>query len=216
MWSRRTDRHRAGYRRRHADRAVNGHFAHPHQRPWALLDEFVNNGLARIVGAEPAEVIAMNTLTVNLHILLVTFYTPTSKRFKVLLEHKAFPSDHVRARARGVHAHGGQASLRREAHARPARRSRALCCHAEGWLGQYAIESCVRNHGFDPKQAMVLLQPRAGEATLRPEDILAAIEVSAHCAANARAALLRGAVFRACSPRRYSQRTGGARPHGVT
>jgi kynureninase len=82
-------------------RGVHGHFDHAHGRPWVALDEFVNASLARVVGAAPAEVVAVNTLTVNLHVLLATFYTPTNDRYRILLEDKAFPSDHVGA----PHAH---------------------------------------------------------------------------------------------------------------
>lgn len=52
--------------------------------------------MSRLVGATPAEVAAMGTLTSNLHLLLASFYVPTETRFKVLLDWKAFPSDHVR------------------------------------------------------------------------------------------------------------------------
>jgi len=92
--------------------AVNGHFDHPHQRPWARLDEFVNASSARLVGAKPEEVIIMNTLTVNLHILLVTFYTPTAARYKVIMEEKAFPSDHVRGDRLSLAAGQAGANLR--------------------------------------------------------------------------------------------------------
>ncbi|KAG0168969.1 Kynureninase (L-kynurenine hydrolase) [Apophysomyces sp. BC1034] len=77
-----------------AARGVEGHWNHPHGRPWVTIDEVVKEPLAHLVGAKPLEVTAMNTLTSNLHAMLVTFYRPTSERFKILIEKKAFPSDH--------------------------------------------------------------------------------------------------------------------------
>jgi kynureninase len=76
----------------------------------------------------------MNTLTVNLHLMMVSFYRPTKDRFKIIMEAGAFPSD------------------------------------------QYAVESQVRVHGFDPETAIVEVAPRAGENSLRTEDIVATIE----------------------------------------
>ena len=73
------------------DVAVRGHFEPP--RPWLSYHELVRGGLARLVGAEPHEVVAMNSLTVNLHLMLTSFYRPTTTRFKILMEDHAFPSD---------------------------------------------------------------------------------------------------------------------------
>jgi kynureninase len=70
---------------------VEGHF---HSRkPWLPYHEQFAEPVARIVGAKPEEVVVMNQLTVNLHILLVSFYRPTKTRYKILCEAKAFPSD---------------------------------------------------------------------------------------------------------------------------
>jgi kynureninase len=70
---------------------VEGHFKP--MRPWVSFHELFAEHLARIVGARPYEVVAMNTLTVNLHLMLTSFYRPTVNRFKVLVGHAAFPSD---------------------------------------------------------------------------------------------------------------------------
>ena len=72
--------------------AVEGHAAA--RRPWVPYHELVREPLARLVGAEPLEVVAMNSLTVNLHLMLVSFYRPSGARRKIVLERGAFPSDH--------------------------------------------------------------------------------------------------------------------------
>ncbi|RZM08027.1 MAG: kynureninase, partial [Pedobacter sp.] len=102
--------------------------------PWMFYHKSLKKLMAPIVGASPEEVCPMNTLTVNLHLLMVSFYKPSGTRFKIIMEAGAFPSD------------------------------------------QYAIESQVRFHGFDPNEAIIEVAPRQGEYTLRTEDIMAAIE----------------------------------------
>ena len=74
-----------------AELAVEGHF-HA-KNPWMPYHEFLTNSYAKIVGADPSEVIAMNTLTVNLHLMMVSFYHPNQKKHKILIESDAFPSD---------------------------------------------------------------------------------------------------------------------------
>ncbi|KAG9349146.1 hypothetical protein JZ751_029468, partial [Albula glossodonta] len=103
-------------------------------RPWAWAENNIEDLMANIVGAKAEEVALMNGLTVNLHLLLLSFYKPTATRHKILIEDKAFPSDH------------------------------------------YAVESQIQLRGFDPQQSMLLMKSRAGEDTLRTEDILDTIE----------------------------------------
>lgn len=117
-----------------ANLAVEGWF--DGNEPWMFYHKELKKLMAPIVGALPEEVCPMNTLTVNLHLLMVSFYQPKGKRFKIIMEGGAFPSD------------------------------------------QYAIESQVRFHGFDPKDAIIEVFPRKGEQTLRTEDIVAKIEGS--------------------------------------
>ncbi len=71
--------------------AVEGHFREP--APWMTYHGLVRHGLAEIVGAQPSEVVAMNSLTANLHLMMVSFYQPTSQRPAILMEAGAFPSD---------------------------------------------------------------------------------------------------------------------------
>src|SRR5204862_8258047 len=61
--------------------------------PWYSYHETLREPTARLIGAKPVEVICMNSLTVNLHLMMATFYQPTKRRFKVLMEDPAFPSD---------------------------------------------------------------------------------------------------------------------------
>ncbi|MBL7741297.1 MAG: kynureninase [Chitinophagaceae bacterium] len=111
---------------------VEGHF-HA-KNPWMPYHEIFPQQLSTIVGCLPHEVVVMNSLTVNLHLLMVTFYRPTKERYKIICEAKAFPSD------------------------------------------QYAFESQVKYHGFDPAEAIIEVAPREGEHILRTEDILSVIQ----------------------------------------
>jgi kynureninase len=115
-----------------AEHGVEGHFRG--DLPWMHYHKFLTDQTARLVGALPHEVVVMNTLTVNLHLMMATFYRPTATRFKIVMEAGAFPSD------------------------------------------QYAMETQARWHGLEPDTAIVELTPRAGEDTLRTEDILQTIE----------------------------------------
>ncbi len=114
-----------------AELAVEGHFHGT--APWMHSHGPLAEASAPVVGALPHEVVIMNGLSVNLHLLLVSFYRPAGARYKVLMEGGAFPSD------------------------------------------QYALETQARLHGLDPADAIVELEPRPGEHTLRTEDITAKI-----------------------------------------
>jgi len=70
---------------------VEAHFHGKH--PWMPYHAFVRDSLAEVVGAQPGEVVAMNTLSVNLHLMMVSFYRPTPERHAILIEAGAFPSD---------------------------------------------------------------------------------------------------------------------------
>jgi kynureninase len=107
------------------------------RNPWLYYHESFIKPLSKIVGCKEDEVTVMNSLTVNLHLLMLTLYKPTSERFKVIMEAGAFPSD------------------------------------------QYAVETQVKQYGFDPVEAVIEIAPRQGEKTLRNEDIIAAIEKDA-------------------------------------
>ena len=74
-----------------ANLGVEGHT--DAKNPWLKYHEFLTESMAQIVGAKPIEVVVMNTLTVNLHLMMVSFYQPTKTRYKILIEADAFPSD---------------------------------------------------------------------------------------------------------------------------
>ncbi|MEI7973446.1 MAG: kynureninase [Bdellovibrio sp.] len=84
--------------------AVEGHFKGPH--PWLPYHERVTESLAKLVGARPSEVVAMNSLTVNLHLMMVSFYKVRGLKRKVLIEQNAFPSDQYAVDSQ-VRFHGG-------------------------------------------------------------------------------------------------------------
>ncbi len=111
---------------------VQGH--HEASRPWIGYHEHAAAPLAALVGASESEVVAMNSLTVNLHLMMVSFFRPQGRRRRILIEASAFPSD------------------------------------------RYAVVSQLAFHGLSAQQTLIEVSPRAGERTLRTEDIVAAIE----------------------------------------
>ena len=74
-----------------ANLGVEGHFQA--KNPWMPYHEYLTQTMAKIMGAKPIEVVVMNTLTANLHFLMASFYSPTKKQPKILIESDAFPSD---------------------------------------------------------------------------------------------------------------------------
>jgi len=86
-----------------AQLALDGHFGGP--RPWVPYQELMRETSARLVGARVGETVCMNTLTVNLHLLMATFYRPTAERFRIVIEDAAFPSDSYAVASQAVH-HG--------------------------------------------------------------------------------------------------------------
>ena len=81
-----------------ASKGVYGHFKDIEDGnlvPWLHVDDDIKDDMAKVVGALPSEVAVMQTLTANLHLMMSSFYRPTKEKFKIILEGKAFPSDHV-------------------------------------------------------------------------------------------------------------------------
>ena len=74
-----------------ANLGVEGHT--DAKNPWLRYHEYLTESMAHVVGAKPIEVVVMNTLTTNLHLMMVSFYQPTKTRYKILIESDAFPSD---------------------------------------------------------------------------------------------------------------------------
>jgi kynureninase len=115
-----------------AKHGVEGHLKA--KTPWLSYHENLTFSTAKLIGALPTEIVIMNTLSVNLHLMMVSFYRPDATRRKILVEAGAFPSD------------------------------------------QYAVQSQIAFHGFDPKSDLVEVSPRAGEENIRLQDLLEAIE----------------------------------------
>ncbi|KAL9073721.1 MAG: hypothetical protein Q9161_002759 [Pseudevernia consocians] len=121
-----------------ATKGVLGHFTELEDSdlpPFLHVDDAAAKLMAPLVGAEASEVAVMETLTANLHLLMASFYRPNQEKYKIIIEGKAFPSDH------------------------------------------YAVESQIRHHGFDPKEAMVLIEPEdPSVATISTSHILSVID----------------------------------------
>ncbi|MCC8915138.1 kynureninase [Xanthomonas axonopodis pv. desmodiigangetici] len=133
--------------------AVEGHFTGPTQ--WLTYHQLVRDGLARVVGAQPGEVVAMNTLSVNLHLMMASFYRPTAERGAILIEAGAFPSDR----------HAVESQLRLHG-LDPARHLIEVDAdEPNGTVSMTAIAEAIAQHG--PRLALVLwpgIQYRTGQA----------------------------------------------------
>jgi kynureninase len=132
---------------------VEGHFKG--RLPWMDYHEFVRDDLAAVVGAKPSEVVAMNTLGVNLHLMMVSFYRPTKERPAILIEAGAFPTDRYAVESQ-IRFHGfdpANALIELEAD------------EANGIISPAAIERVLAEHGS--RIALVMLpgvQYRNGQA----------------------------------------------------
>ena len=82
---------------------VDGHFRARH--PWVQYNNLLTEQTARLVGAQPIEVVTMNSLTVNLHLMMVSFYRPTAQRHRIVIEQNAFPSDQYAVKSQ-IQFHG--------------------------------------------------------------------------------------------------------------
>jgi len=103
------------------------------ERPWFTREETLREPMARVVGARPAEIGILNSLTVNLHLLLTSFYRPAGRHRRILVDGPLFPSD------------------------------------------RHALTTHLAQRGLDPESDLVVVGPRAGEATVRTADLEAAI-----------------------------------------
>ncbi len=112
---------------------VVGGYLHA-KNPWLYYQHNFSRPLSKIVGCQENEVTVMNTLTVNLHLMMLSFYHPTKQKYKIMMEAGAFPSD------------------------------------------QYAVETQVKFHGFDPDNAIIEISPKKGEKIINEDDIIEAIE----------------------------------------
>lgn len=132
--------------------AVEGHFKG--RLPWMDYHEFVRDGLAEVTGALPSEVVAMNTLGVNLHLMMVSFYRPTPDRHAILIEAGAFPTDRYAVESQ-IRYHGFSPALSL---------IELQPDEPNGTLSMAAIERALAEHG--DRIALVLLpgvQYRSGQ-----------------------------------------------------
>ncbi len=147
---------------------VEGHFHAKH--PWLPYHEFVAEPLARLVGAKPIEVVAMNSLTVNLHLLMASFYRPTAERYKIIIEKGAFPSDQYAVASQiNFHGYSAKSSETKSSETKGSDTKGSL--PFKGGAASASDDGVVAASG-----SLIELTPREGETTLRTEDILNTID----------------------------------------
>ena len=144
--------------------AVEGHLHAKH--PWLPYHEFLTEQMARVIGAKPIETVVMNSLTVNLHLMMVSFYRPQGDRTKIVIEKGAFPSDQYAIQSQ-LNAHAAWTS--------------AVQSSSFSWpaLPQDASGQHEPPKGGTPNPGdsnLLELAPREGEITLRTDDIIETIE----------------------------------------
>lgn len=133
--------------------AVEGHFREP--APWMPYHSLVRDALAEVVGAQPVEVVAMNSLTANLHLMMVSFFRPDAQRNAILIEAGAFPSDH----------HAVASQLKHHGLTPEHCLIEVQPDQADGTISMAAIERAITEHG--PRLSLVLwpgVQYRTGQA----------------------------------------------------
>ncbi len=141
--------------------AVEGHFNGAN--PWMTYHEEISAKMAAIVGAKPLETVMMNLLTVNLHLLLVSFYRPNGKRNKIVIEKGAFPSDQYAVKSQ-IDFHQFVQS--------PAFRRQSVDTRSTLTANEEPPEGGTQN-------LLIELAPRDGEDILRTEDIIKTLEANA-------------------------------------
>ncbi len=119
------------------------------KNPWLPYHELLTEQMSRVVGAKPIETVVMNSLTTNLHLLMVSFYRPSNSRYKIVIEKGAFPSDQYAVESQ-------------------------LRFHASGKL-QFAEPAAQNNKLKFVGHSLIELAPRDGETVLRTEEILETI-----------------------------------------
>ncbi len=149
--------------------------AHLHAKnPWLPYHEFLTERMAAIVGAKPIETVMMNSLTVNLHFLLVSFYRPSAERFKIVIEKGAFPSDQYAIKSQlRFHGYVSEPGAIATGFFRGDDENPVAIAHGTDNAGKNPVAIAP---GSDKSGSLISLAPREDESILRTEDIIETIE----------------------------------------